>query len=161
MVAREAVRVEAIEVAAAQLAIRLAVAEHVGGDDEDAVSDGDDGLLVAAPLDEAPVLRREVAVACADGAARGVRELRQLADRLEQAPLDAAAETRRRQRCGRRRGWRACRRSALPWRPKPKCAAQPGRRFAAPPGSARSCGRAGGGLRLVARASRRGAGKGD
>ena len=39
-------------------------------------------------------------------------------------------------------------------RPKPRCAAQPGRRFAAPPGSARSCGRAGGGLRLVARASR-------
>src|SRR5262249_37292631 len=54
VIPQEAVRVEAIEVAAAQLAIRLAVAEHVGGDHEDAVGDGDDGLLVAAPLDEAP-----------------------------------------------------------------------------------------------------------
>src|SRR5262245_21660078 len=76
VIAREAVGVEAIEVAAAQLAVRLAVAQDVVGDDEDAVGHGDDGLLVAAPLDEAPVLRREVAVACADGAAGALDERR-------------------------------------------------------------------------------------
>src|SRR5262245_9715003 len=76
MVAREAVRVEAIEVAAAQLAIRLAVAEHVVGDDEDAVGDRDDCLLVAAPPDEPAVLRREVAVPCANGAAGALDERR-------------------------------------------------------------------------------------
>src|SRR5262249_11467034 len=76
VIAREAIRVEAIEVAAAQLAIRLAVAEHVVGDHKDAVGDGDDGLLVAAPLDEAPVLRREVAVARADGASGALDERR-------------------------------------------------------------------------------------
>ena len=68
VIAREAIRVEAIEVAAAQLAIRLAVAEHVVGDHEDAVGDGDDGLLVAAPLDEPAVLGGEIGVAFADGA---------------------------------------------------------------------------------------------
>src|SRR5262249_6422581 len=76
VIAREAVRVEAIEVVAAQLAIRLAVAEHVIRDDEDAVGDRDEGLLVAAALDEAPVLRREVAVAGADGAAGALDERR-------------------------------------------------------------------------------------
>src|SRR5215475_473564 len=74
MVAREAVRVEAIEVVAAQLAVRLAVAEHVIRDHEEAVGDRDDGLLVAAPPDEPAVLRREVAVPCADGAAGALDE---------------------------------------------------------------------------------------
>src|SRR5215471_12778205 len=76
MVAGEAVRVEAIEVVAAQLAIRLAVAEHVIRDHEDAVGDRDDGLLVAAPPDEPAVLRCEAAVPCADGAAGALDERR-------------------------------------------------------------------------------------
>src|SRR5215468_11136385 len=76
MVAGEAVRVEAIEVVAAQLAIRLAVAEHVIRDHEDAVGDRDDSLLVAAPPDEPAVLRREVTVPCADGAAGALDERR-------------------------------------------------------------------------------------
>ena len=46
------------------------------GDDEDAVGDGDDGSLVAAPLDQPPVLGREVAVACADGAPGALDERR-------------------------------------------------------------------------------------
>src|SRR5262249_33474716 len=76
MVAGEAVRVEAIEVVAAQLAIRLAVAEHVIRDHEDAVSYSDNGFLVAAPFDEPPVLGRQVAVAFADGAASTLDERR-------------------------------------------------------------------------------------
>ena len=41
----EAVRVEAIALAAAQLAVRLAAAQQVICDDENAVGHGDDGLL--------------------------------------------------------------------------------------------------------------------
>ena len=80
VIPHEAVPVEAIEVVAAQLAIRLAVAEHVIRDHEDAVGDRDDCLLVAAPPDEPAVLRREVAIPCAmapralsTSAARSVR----------------------------------------------------------------------------------------
>jgi hypothetical protein len=76
VIAGEAVGVEVIKVVAAQLAIRHAVAEHVVGDHEDAVGDGDDGLLVAAPLDQPAVLGREVAVAFADSAAGALDERR-------------------------------------------------------------------------------------
>jgi hypothetical protein len=76
VIAREAVRVEAIEVAAAQLAIRLTVAQYVVGDAQDAVRDRDDGLLVAAALDQPAVLGREVAVAFADSAAGALDERR-------------------------------------------------------------------------------------
>src|SRR4030095_694983 len=68
VIAVEALRVQAVEVVAAQLAVRLAVPQDVVGDHEDAVGHGDDSLLVTAPLHEAPVLGREVAVAFAGGA---------------------------------------------------------------------------------------------
>src|SRR5438874_1077720 len=63
MVAGEAVRVQPLEVVAAEFAIRLAVPQDVVGDDEGAVGDGNDGLLVAAALDEPAVLGGEVGVA--------------------------------------------------------------------------------------------------
>jgi hypothetical protein len=44
------------------------------GDDEQAVGDRDDGLLVPAALDQPAVLGREVAVACAHGAAGTLHE---------------------------------------------------------------------------------------
>ena len=65
VVAGEALGIEVVEVVAAQLAVRLAVAQDVVRDDEDAVGDRDDGLLVAALPDEPAVLRRSGAV---DGA---------------------------------------------------------------------------------------------
>src|SRR4029453_10976068 len=68
MIAGEAVGVEVIKVVAAQLAIRRAVAEQMVGDHQDAVGHRDDGLLVAAALDQAAVLGGEVGVAFADGA---------------------------------------------------------------------------------------------
>jgi hypothetical protein len=74
MVAGEAVGVDAIEVGAAELVIRLAVAQHVIGDDQDAVGDRDDGLLVTAPLDQSPILGREVGVAFENGAAGTLHE---------------------------------------------------------------------------------------
>jgi hypothetical protein len=55
-VASKTLGIEVVEVVASELAIRLAVAQHVIGDDQDAVGDGDDGLLVTAALDESPVL---------------------------------------------------------------------------------------------------------
>jgi hypothetical protein len=61
--------------------------EHVVGDDEDAVGDRDDGLLVATPLDEPAVLGREVAVAFADGAPSTLHE------GLAQAPAREAGTT--------------------------------------------------------------------
>jgi DNA-binding MarR family transcriptional regulator len=48
VVAGEAGGAHLVEVVAPELAIRLAVAQDVVGDDEDAVGHGDDGLLVAA-----------------------------------------------------------------------------------------------------------------
>ncbi len=45
MVAGEAVRVQPLEGVAPEFAIRLAVAQDVVGEDEDAVGDGNDGLL--------------------------------------------------------------------------------------------------------------------
>jgi hypothetical protein len=74
MVAGEAVGVEVIKVVAAQLAIRHAVAEYVVGYDEDAVGDGDEGLLVAPPLRHPALLGCEIAVALADGAAGALHE---------------------------------------------------------------------------------------
>src|SRR5262249_2164913 len=53
---------------ASELAIRRAVAEQMVGDHQDAVGHRDDGLLVAAALDQAAVLGGEVGVAFADGA---------------------------------------------------------------------------------------------
>src|SRR5262245_26367217 len=76
VIAGEPLGVQAVEVVATQLAVRLAVLEDVVGDHEEAVGDGDDGLLVPAALDEPPVLRREVAVACADGAPGALDERR-------------------------------------------------------------------------------------
>src|SRR5215831_10619019 len=76
VIAGEALRVQAVEVVAAQLAVRLTVPQDVVGDDQDAVGHGDNGLLVPAALDEPPVLRREVAVACADGAPGALDERR-------------------------------------------------------------------------------------
>src|SRR5438128_12088875 len=73
VVAGETVGVQPLEVVAPEFTIRLAVAQDVEGDDEDAVGDSDDGLLIAAPLDEAAVLGREVGVAFAYGAA-GTRD---------------------------------------------------------------------------------------
>ncbi len=52
-----------------KVTLRLAVLEDVVGDDEDAVDDSDDGLLIAAPLDEAAVQGREVGVAFPYGTA--------------------------------------------------------------------------------------------
>src|SRR5438876_6160177 len=69
VVAGETVGVQPLEVVAPEFTIRLAVPQDVVGDDEDAVGDSDDGLLIAAPLDEAAVLGREVGVAFAYGAA--------------------------------------------------------------------------------------------
>jgi hypothetical protein len=46
VIAGDALRVQAVEVVAAQLAVRLAVPQDVVGDDEEAVGHGDDGLLV-------------------------------------------------------------------------------------------------------------------
>jgi hypothetical protein len=46
VIAGEALRVQAVEVVAAQLAVRLAVPQDVVGDDEEAMGDRDDGLLV-------------------------------------------------------------------------------------------------------------------
>jgi len=63
-----------IEVVAAQLAIGQAVAEHVVGDHQDAVGHRDDGVLVAAALDQPPVLRREIAVTGAERPARRERD---------------------------------------------------------------------------------------
>src|SRR5262249_16748913 len=74
VVAGEALGIEGVEVVAAEVAVRLAVAQHVVGDDEDAVGDRDDGLLVAAPLDEPAVLRREGGPAFQDGAAGTLHE---------------------------------------------------------------------------------------
>jgi len=51
VIAGEAVGVETLEVVAPDLAVRLAVAQDVIGDDEEAVRDRDDGLLVATALD--------------------------------------------------------------------------------------------------------------
>src|SRR5262245_61919039 len=65
VVAGEAGGAHLVEVVAAQLGVRLAIAHDVVGDDEDAVRDGDDGSLVAAALDQAPVLGGEIAVAFA------------------------------------------------------------------------------------------------
>src|SRR5437763_1046253 len=69
VVAGRPVGVKPREVVAPEFTIRLAVPQDVVGDDEDAVGDSDDGLLIAAPLDEAAVLGREVGVAFAYGAA--------------------------------------------------------------------------------------------
>ena len=69
VVAGEAVGVQALEVVAPEFAIRLAVAKYVVGDNEDAVGDGDNGLLVAAVLDEPAVLGGEVGVTFPDGTA--------------------------------------------------------------------------------------------
>src|SRR5437667_11266739 len=69
VVAGETVGVQPLEVVAPEFTIRLTVPQDVEGDDEDAVGDSDDGLLIAAPLDEAAVLGREVGVAFAYGAA--------------------------------------------------------------------------------------------
>jgi hypothetical protein len=53
VVPNEPLGIQVIEVVAPELTIGLAVAEDVIGDDEDAVGHGDDGLLVAAALDQA------------------------------------------------------------------------------------------------------------
>ena len=74
MVAGEAIGVQPLEVVAPELAIGRAVPQQVVGDDEDAVRDGDDGLLVAPALYEPAVLGGEVGVAFPDGAARTLDE---------------------------------------------------------------------------------------
>jgi hypothetical protein len=79
VIAGKAVDVEAIEVIAAQLAIRRAVAEQMVGDHQDAVGHRDDGLLVAAALDQAAVL----------GAARQLRAQRLLSSIDSSAPLSS------------------------------------------------------------------------
>jgi hypothetical protein len=48
MIAGEALGVAALEVVAPELAVRLTVAQHVAGDDEEVVGNRDDGFLVAA-----------------------------------------------------------------------------------------------------------------
>src|SRR5262245_17274752 len=74
VVAGEALGIPVVEVVAAEFAVRLAVAQHVVGDDEEAVGDGDDGLLVPAALDQAAVLGGEVGVVFEDGPASAIHE---------------------------------------------------------------------------------------
>src|SRR5262245_10994550 len=74
VVAGEALGIPVVEVVAAEFAVRLAVAQHVVGDDEEAVGDGDDGLLVPAALDQAAVLGGEVGVVFEDGTASTLHE---------------------------------------------------------------------------------------
>src|SRR5207247_1354294 len=117
MVAGEAVRVQPLEVVAAEFAIRLAVPQDVVGDDEDAVGDGNDGLLVAAALDEPAVLGGEVgraftgsgAGAVAQGLAQGaVGEAGAAAGPLARALMVDRADAGPGERIARRRGPRAC-----------------------------------------------------
>src|SRR5207247_927639 len=117
MVAGEAVRVQPLEVVAAEFAIRLAVPQDVVGDDEGAVGDGNDGLLVAAALDEPAVLGGEVgraftgsgAGAVAQGLAQGaVGEAGAAAGPLARALMVDRADAGPGERIARRRGPRAC-----------------------------------------------------
>src|SRR5262245_4536779 len=94
VVAGEAVGAHPVEVVAPELVIRVAVAEHVIRDNEDAVGDGDDGLLVAAAFDQPAVLSGEVAVAFAHRGAGALDERR--AERpvgLARAAAEALART--------------------------------------------------------------------
>jgi hypothetical protein len=74
VVAGQPLGIEGVEVVAPEFAVRAALPQDVVRDHEDAVGDGDDGVLVPAPLDQPAVLRREVGVARADGAAGALHE---------------------------------------------------------------------------------------
>src|SRR5262249_48500961 len=74
VVAGEALGIPVVGVVGAEVAGRLGLAQHVVGDDEEAVGDGDDGLLVPAALDQAPVLGGEVGVVFEDGTASTLHE---------------------------------------------------------------------------------------
>ena len=58
VVAGETLGIEVVEVVAPELTVRLAIAQQVIRDHQDAVGDRDDGLLVPAARDQPPVLGR-------------------------------------------------------------------------------------------------------